>query len=71
MAENPTTASAVGASATPPAPATPTSDGGGEWPVLPPESTTAGGVAPTIAEPVPEQSRRPRTARPAWPLHVG
>jgi len=54
MTENPTTGSTVDESTVPPAPAPTTTPGSGEWPVLPPESTTAAGAAPsTDAEPEP------------------
>ena len=61
MTENPTTGSAVDESTVPPAPAAPTpTPEGTEWPVLPPESSTAGGAPPTTAaEPVAEPAPAP------------
>ena len=60
MTENPTTGSAVDESAVPPAPASPTPTAEAEWPVLPPESSTAGGAAPAaVTEPTSEPSPAP------------
>ena len=55
MTENPTPGSAVDESTVPPAPTATPAPEGAEWPVLPPESATAGGSAPaTVTEPASE-----------------
>ena len=56
MTENPTTGSALDdAAATPTAPTTPApTPEGGDWPVLPPEATTASGAAPSTGSTEPE-----------------
>jgi hypothetical protein len=67
MTENPTTGSALDdAAATPTAPTTPASTPeGGDWPVLPPEATTASGSAPsTGAEPEPTGAAQTSMAAP-------
>ncbi len=54
MTENPTTGSALDDTAAPPTPPTAPAPEAGDWPVLPPEATTAGGAAPsTDTEPEP------------------
>src|SRR5829696_514913 len=67
MTENPTTSSALDdAAATPTAPPAPApTPEGGDWPVLPPEATTAGGAAPsTGTEPEPAGAAQTSLAAP-------